>query len=158
LKREITQLLQTIINDLRKEKTGNKIIIILSLVKLLIQVAQIINDWRQCKSVLDQILALLKLPGLPSSIPLPLLLAAPLRSGFSQRRALKNTIEELQKNGLPTGPLPDGSPNLALIAITSQLEGSSKENLENGKIEFAIPPLAVGVVATAPSKFSGIPT
>jgi hypothetical protein len=68
------------------------------------------------------------------------------------------TIEELQKNGLPTGPLPDGSPNLALIAITSQLEGSSKENLENGKVEFAIPPLAVGVVSTAPSKFSGIPT
>jgi hypothetical protein len=158
LKKEITQLLQTIIKDLKKEKTGNKIIIILSLVKLLIQVAQIINDWRQCKSILDQILALLKLPGLPSSIPLPLLLAAPLRSGFSQKRALKNTIEELQKNGLPTGPLPDGSPNLALIAITSQLEGSSKENFENGKVEFAIPPLAVGVVSTAPSKFSGIPT
>lgn len=158
LKKEITQLLQTIIKDLKKEKAATKIVIILSLVKLLIQVAQIINDWRQCKSILDQILALLKLPGLPSSIPLPLLLAAPLRSGFSQKRALKNTIEELQKNGLPTGPLPDGSPNLALIAITSQLEGSSKENQENGKVEFAIPPLAVGVVSTAPSKFSGIPT
>ena len=158
LKKEIVQLLQTIIKDLKKEKAATKIVIILSLVKLLIQVAQLINDWRQCKSVLDQILALLKLPGLPSSIPLPLLLAAPLRSGFSQKRALKNTIEELQKNGLPTGPLPDGSPNLALIAITSQLEGSSKENFENGKVEFAIPPLAVGVVSTAPSKFSGIPT
>ena len=157
IKKEITQLLQIIINDLRKESSEATTIIILSLVKLLIQVAQIINDFRQCKSVLDQILALFELPGLPSSLPLPLLFAAPLRSGFSANRALKNTIQELQKNGLPTGPLPDGSPNLGLIAAASSLKGSSKESLENGKIEFAIPPLAVGVVTTAPTKFSGIP-
>jgi hypothetical protein len=157
IKKEITQLLQIIINDLRKESSAATTIIILSLVKLLIQVAQIINDFRQCKSVLDQILALFELPGLPSSLPLPLLFAAPLRSGFSANRALKNTIQELQKNGLPTGPLPDGSPNLGLIAAASSLKGSSKESQENGKIEFAIPPLAVGVVTTAPTKFSGIP-
>jgi hypothetical protein len=157
IKKEITQLLQIIINDLRKESSEATTIIILSLVKLLIQVAQIINDFRQCKSVLDQILALFELPGLPSSLPLPLLFAAPLRSGFSANRALKNTIQELQKNGLPTGPLPDGSPNLGLIAAASSLKGSSKESQENGKIEFAIPPLAVGVVTTAPTKFSGIP-
>jgi hypothetical protein len=157
LKKEITQLLQVIINDLKREKADATTIIILSLVKLLIQVAQIINDFRQCKSVLDQILALLEIPGLPSSVPLPLLFAAPLRSGFSANRALKNTIQELQKSGLPTGPLPDGSPNLGLIAAASSLKGSSKESQENGKIEFAIPPLAVGIVTTAPTKFSGIP-
>jgi len=70
---------------------------------------------------------------------------------------LKNTIQELEKSGLPTGPLPDGSPNLGLIAAASSLKGSSKESQENGKIEFAIPPLAVGIVTTAPTKFSGIP-
>jgi len=158
LKKDITELLQVIINDLKKEKAATKVIIILSLVKLLIQVARIINDFRECKSVLDQILALLKLPGLPSSVPLPLLFAAPLRSGFSASRALKNTIEELQKNGLPTGPLPDGSPNLGLVGAASSIQGTSNENFENGKIEFAIPALAVGVVATAPTKFAGIPT
>jgi len=158
LKKDITELLQVIINDLKKEKASIELIIILSLVKLLIQVARIINDFRECKSVLDQILALLKLPGLPSSVPLPLLFAAPLRSGFSPSRALKNTIQELQKNGLPTGPLPDGSPNLGLVGAASSIQGSSNENFENGKIEFAIPALAVGVVATSPTKFAGIPT
>jgi hypothetical protein len=158
LKKDITELLQVIINDLKKEKASIELIIILSLVKLLIQVARIINDFRECKSVLDQILALLKLPGLPSSVPLPLLFAAPLRSGFSPSRALKNTIEELQKNGLPTGPLPDGSPNLGLVGAASSIQGTSNENFENGKIEFAIPALAVGVVATSPTKFAGIPT
>lgn len=158
LKKEITQLLQVIINDLKKEKADIRVIIVLSLVKLLIQVAQIINDFRQCKSVLDQILALLQLPGLPSGIPAPLLFAAPLRSGFSPNRALKNTIEELQKSGIPTGPMPDGSPNLGLIAAAGSIKGSSNENFQNGKVEFVIPPLPVGVVLTFPIKWAGILT
>jgi hypothetical protein len=45
--------------------------------------------------------------------------------------------------GLPTGPLPDGSPNIALPAIYQMTKAMHDEQLANGKVEIFIPPLAV---------------
>ena len=47
--------------------------------------------------------------------------------------------------------------NLFLASSFSQLKGQDREQNENGRVDFAIPPLAVGVVVTQPSTFSGIP-
>jgi hypothetical protein len=82
-------------------------------------------------------------------------LAVPALPGYSANRAFINQIEQLQKLGLPTGPLPDGSPNLGLIAGFAALQGQSKELNENAKVEFAIPPLPVAGVVTSISSFSG---
>lgn len=157
LKKEIILLLRTLVKDLSKEQALKRYAIISSLVVLFAEIAKIIRDWRECKNVLDQILSLFKLGGLIGRIPLPALFLAPLRSGYSYNRAFVNQISEFQSLGLPTGDLPDGSPNLALAALFSQLKGQDKEQNENGRVDFAIPPLAVGVVVTQPSTFSGIP-
>jgi hypothetical protein len=157
LKKEILQLVKTLVKDLSKEQALKKYSIIVSLISLFTEIASIVNDWRQCKNVLDQILSLFKLSGLIGRIPLPALFLAPLRSGYSVNRAFVYQITELQALGLPTGDLPDGSPNLFLAASFSQLKGQDREQNENGRVDFAIPPLAVGVVTTQPSTFSGIP-
>ena len=159
LKKDIVILIKSIATDLAKEKALKKYALIINLIAILIQIAKIINDWRQCKNVIDQLLALFSGVGIPSfkrtSIPLPLLLVVPALPGYSANRAFINQIEQLQKLGLPTGPLPDGSPNLGLIAGFAALQGQAKELNENAKNEFAIPPIPVVGGVTSVTTFSG---
>lgn len=145
IKKDIKNLLQQIIKDLVKEQADKRIIIILKLIQLLITVAQFIRDWRECKSVVDEILWLLRIAtsGLNNQIPLPLLFASNLLDGFSTVRAYIGTIEELQKIGISTGDMPDGSPNLYVLSMLAQLKGSANEESENGKVQIAIPPLSM---------------
>jgi len=81
--------------------------------------------------------------GFGNEIPLPLLFGAQLLDGFSETRAFIGTIEELQKLGIDTGALPDGSPNLGILSILGQLKASANENAENGKLQIALPPLTI---------------
>jgi hypothetical protein len=143
IKRDILNLIQSVIKDLQKEKANTKIIIILKLVQILIIVAQFISDWRSCKSVIDEILALLKVATSGVTIPLPLLFASQFLDGFSAARSMIGTIEELQKLGVPTGALPDGSPNLTVLSMMGQVMAQSKEEAENGKVQIALPPLTI---------------
>jgi len=155
VKREIVTLIRSIASDLSREKSLKKYAMILNLVAILIQIIKIIQDWRQCKNILDQILALLKLPGIGGNlIPAPLLFAAPLLPGYSVERAFVNSISELQKLGLPTGPLPDGSPNLGLVANYAELKGQGNELWANGKNEIVIPPLINAAGPTLPKQWA----
>jgi len=145
IKRDILNLIQAVIKDLSKELKDKRIIMILKLVQLILVVAQFVRDWRECKSVVDEILWLLNiaLSGWGSQIPLPLLYASQLLDGFSATRAYIGTIEELQKIGVPTGPMPDGSPNLTVLSMLSQLKAQVTEEAENGKVQIALPPLTI---------------
>jgi len=145
IKKDIKNLIQSVIIDLAKEKADKKIIMILKLVQLLITVAQFIKDWRECKSVIDELLWLLKIAtsGWGGEISLPLLFASQLLDGFSATRAFMGTIEELQKIGIPTGDMPDGSPNLTVLSMFSQAKAHANEMAENGKLQVAIPPLTM---------------
>jgi len=154
IKKDIRGLVQQVILDLAKEKAAKQVTLILKLVQLLITVANFIRDFRECKSVIDEILWLLKIVSTgwggvgknplqsSSNIPLPLLFASQLLDGYSQTRSFINTISELQKIGIPTGPMPDGSPNLTVLSLYSMLQGQSYEML-NSKIQVAVPALAV---------------
>lgn len=145
IKKDIKNLIQNVIIDLAKEKADKKIIMILKLVQLLITIAEFIRDWRECKSVIDELLWLLKIAttGWGGEISLPLLFASQLLDGYSATRAFMGTIEELQKIGVPTGDMPDGSPNLSVLSLFSQMKAQSNEQAENGKIQVAIPPLTM---------------
>jgi hypothetical protein len=145
IKKDIKNLIQQIILDLAKEKTDKRLIIILKLIQILLVVAQLISDWRKCKSVVDELLSLLQIAtiGFGNEIPLPLLFGSRLLDGFSETRAFIGTIEGLQKIGIPTGALPDGSPNLGVLSIFSQLKAAANENAENGKLQVGIPPLTI---------------
>ena len=44
----------------------------------------------------------------------------------------------MQKFGLPTGPLPDGSSNLMQLLNFAIQQGAEQEQAENGKVEVSV--------------------
>ena len=163
IKRDIRQLVLSVIKDITKEKNTKRTKMILKLTKIFLAVAELyklISDWRQCKSVVDELLNLINLwkhrKDSIDGIPIPLLYASNLLEGYSETRAFIGAIEELQKIGIPTGPMPDGSPNLTVLSMFSQLKASANEENENGKVQIAIGPLTVTPTGfTLPAKASG---
>ena len=147
IKRDISLLIQRVIKDIVKEKIDKRITMIIKLIQLLLIVASFISDWRKCKSVVDELLALLNLItgelGFGSQIPLPLLFASQMLDGYSESRAFVGAIEELQKIGVPTGALPDGSPNLDVLGKFGQMKAMAKEDSDNNKVQLAIGPLTI---------------
>ena len=131
-----------------------------SILYALLIAGEALIDFRNCKSVIDEILKLLNLGISQLNIGLPTfaLAASKLLSGVSDTRALSNVIENLQKSGLPTGDLPDGSSNFMNNAFKGIIDGMNKEQAENGKTEVFIPPLTVVVppfgVGPGVTKFS----
>jgi hypothetical protein len=83
------------------------------------------------------------LGALLNQIPLPLLFASEFLDGYSESRAFINAIEEMQKLGIPTGPMPDGSPNLTVLSMFGNIKAVEKEKIENGKVSIAIKPTTV---------------
>ena len=156
LKRDILLLISSVISDISKSQRLKKYTIILRLISLLLLLAQLIDDYRKCKSLINNILLLLKtIFGIPDgSIPLPLLLFTDFLPGTSPERATINTIELLQGVGIPTGVLPDGSPNLMGIYNLMTNKGADKEESENGKIEAAVivPPFTGGLLKVTGKK------
>ena len=80
-----------------------------------------------------------------NDIPIPLLLAAQLLPGYSPERATINAIEGLQKLGIPTGTLPDGSPNLMLLYNLITNKAVDKERAENEKLQIVMNSTITGV-------------
>ena len=148
LKREIFFLLSAIIKDIEKDAAKKKYAMILRLVQLGYIIVQGIADYRKCKSLLDEITLLLSLInglGLKNVIPSPLLLLTRFLPGFSAVRATINAIQELQRAGLPTGPLPDGSSNKMNQFVESVIRGIDAEKVANGKVQVTVDPVVPGV-------------
>lgn len=144
IKKDIINLIRLIKSDVGKEKEKKRYQIILSLTSLLIQVGGIIKDIRECKSVINKLLSLLNdIQKTTGSLPLPLLLASRLRKGYSKTGAFLKVLTEFEELGLPTGPMPDGSPNLMLAAIKGIINGIDDEFTENGRTDVGIPPLSI---------------
>lgn len=152
LKREIKSLVSLILKDIVDEKQRKKYLMILSIVAIVPALTNIVKDFRECRSVLDELLQLLnigvtrKLSSIANAggdIPLPLLLTARLLDGYSPTRSFLNTVQNLQELGIPTGPMPDGSPNEFLAAIKGIIDGNAKEIAENSKVAIGIGPLTI---------------
>jgi hypothetical protein len=147
IKEDILRLIQQIIADIVKEKVFKKYAMILKLIALLLIIIQIISDYRKCKSLIDEIFAILNLINLPGlgggGIPLPLLFASQLLDGYSESRAFIGVIEELQNMGIPTGAMPSGAPNLEMLGKFGQMKAMANEDAENNKIQIALGPLTI---------------
>ena len=137
------------INEKKIKKINS---MILSIVALLPSLIALVKDFRNCKSVLDELLQLLnlavrrgtgRLATSGGEIPLPLLLSSRLLDGYSSTRSFLNVVQNLQELGIPTGPMPDGSPNEFVVAIKAIIDGNSKEVAENSKIAIGVGPLTV---------------
>jgi hypothetical protein len=147
LKKEIKTLIKLLLGDIVDEKKKKKYQMILSLVAILPALTKVVKDYRECKSVLDELLQLLNLGikklNIGGDIPLPLLLSAKFLDGYSPTRAFLNTIAIFEELGIPTEPMPDGSPNEFLVAVKAILDGNSQESAENGKVAIGIGPLTI---------------
>jgi len=150
LKRDIVNLLNVILKDMQKNATLKKYAIILRLVAITVVIIKLIADYRKCKSLVDEILALLTLIGgglKPFTLPVWAQFASAALPGTDCNRALMNAIEDMQGVGVPTGPLPDGSPNMMLQFGKSILCGAERESSENGTLAASVfvPPFTGGV-------------
>jgi len=145
IKKDIFVLVSRIKNDLYSDKKFKKYAIVLKLAEAIIILAKAGVDWRKCKSVVDEMVRLLQLVnvGNDNRIPSYLLAFSSMLDGYSTTRAKINVLEELQKLGIPTNPMPDGSPNLMNQFISSMIDGIAKEQYENGKVQVFVPPLVV---------------
>ena len=151
LKKDLLNLIKSLISDVSKSRILKKYTMVLTLSSILISVAKIILDYRKCRSLVDEIKNILNListsfinkSGISigtDPIPAVLLPFTQFLPGYSPERAAINIIEQMQKIGLPTGPMPDGSPNLMLQFMIASEIGSDKEESENGKVVGVIDP------------------
>jgi len=161
VKKQIKQLVEKILSDIVKEAKNKQLAMYSAIVYALLALGQALLDYRNCKSVIDDILKLLNLGISQLNLGLPLfaLAGSSLLGGVSDTRAFANVIENLQGLGLPTGDAPDGGPNLMNMAMMAQIKGSNLETFTNGKVEVYIPP-PVGFagpfpIAAKPSKGRG---
>jgi hypothetical protein len=146
LEKDIINLLFFINQDIQRSRVLKRYTIITSLLQILnyyLIISQLIDDYRRCKSLVNDILLLLNLisqsTGLTTNdIPAPLLALSGFLPGTDPSRSTINTIEFLQELGIPTGTLPDGSPNLMVLAQLAGFQGLDKENSENGKTAVTI--------------------
>ena len=146
VKKNVKLLVEKILNDIVKEAKNKQLQMYSSIVYALLVLGQTFIDYRNCKSVIDEILKLLNLAlsnigG--NGLPLFALAGSKLLGGISDTRAFANAVEGIQSAGLPTGDAPDGGPNMMNMAFMAIIKGQNKEQAENGKTEVFIPPLTV---------------
>lgn len=158
--RDVRKLLQNVTRDLQKSALTKKYAIITQLIELTVLITQFVDDYRKCKSVIGDILNIIQfaLRGTNIQIPPFLLALSSLRSGFNSVRATLEVIQNFQALGIPTGPMPDGSPNLFMIAQQASIAGIESERDKNSKVSGMLPQLIVSPIGiTIPAPFSGLP-
>jgi hypothetical protein len=157
IKKNIKILVESLLLDIINEAKTKRLRMYSTIIYILTQLVNAFIDFRNCKSVIDEILKLLNLglSNLNVGLPLFALAASDLLGGVSDTRAIANTILNLQKLGLPTGDNGDGSPNLMNFAVASVIRGQNQEVAENGKVQVYIPPLSVTPGGTIPAKGVG---
>ena len=139
LKKDIINLMSSISKDVQKERALKKAEMILRLIQIILIVIQLVSDYRRCKDLLNNILLLLRtigqlIPRPQPEIPLPLLALAGQLPGISAVEMTMSFIQQLQKLGLPTGPLPDGSPNLYLQGALATFKSAVSNITTDGKV------------------------
>ena len=146
--------LKKLLKSITKDILGNKLQKVYRVIEQLIStaslVANFVDDFRKCKSLIDSILNAIELAlkTSPINIPAPLLVLAEFRSGFDDVRAYISVIEEYQRVGIPTGPMPDGSPNIGLLAKYAEIIGVERERDANGVTKQIITAADVAQIAS----------
>ena len=156
LKREIKLLVSLILGDLVDEKKKKKYLMILSIVAIVPALTQIVKDFRECRSVLDELLQLLNIgvtkrlnsiSQAGGDLPLPLLLSAKLLDGYSPTRSFLNTVENLEQLGIPTGPI-NGEPNDFIEAQKKMIFAMNEEENNFGAFDAVTIPTPAGYMET----------
>jgi hypothetical protein len=137
IKKQIYKIIVSLNKDISEKTKSTYILIVTKLLSIAFVLVNLIRDYKRCRSIVDELLTLLRLLGPKLKIPLPALAFSSLLEGFSTVRAFNNHVETLDKLGFPTGDLPDGSPNLGLISNFSLISAYKKELDENSKLQIS---------------------
>jgi hypothetical protein len=142
IKRDLINLIGIIVGEIGKGKYKKYVRSVTRLAQFLTILAQLAQNLRNCRSLVNDILQILKLiNGLPiirQKIPLSLLLMSDFLPGYSAERGTINAIANLQFLGIPTGPRPNGQPNLMNQMIDAVLNGADKEMSQNGVSDISV--------------------
>jgi hypothetical protein len=131
----------------------------LSLVNSIVDNESQIINFNDCQEINNEVLEILNLNNVSISggigfnfgIPFFLLAVAKFRPGISRNRTYINYINNLEKLGVDTGPLPDGSPNLMVATGKALIESIYDDILQNMSVE------STGITAAgAPFKATGV--
>jgi hypothetical protein len=141
VKKYIIKLVKDILKEVIEEKHIKQVAIVNSLVQTLLAAADTLDNFGDCRSILDTLLKYIKIPPIPSvNVPKNLLFATASRPGFSDVRAFQNVLSNLDEAGVNTETMPDGSPNKSLLIALSTIKGIEKERLENGVVKIVTYP------------------
>ena len=143
IRKNIKDLMQTIVQQTTNELLNKKAKIILASINLALTLATAIEDYRRCKSIIEELQRMLSLTLqvrslAGNSVPPLINYLANLKPGMSPTSMLTRFVEKLEESGVPTGDLPDGSPNLSLIIQQSFNQSLIDEIAENGKTDVTI--------------------
>lgn len=146
----IISYIKVLINDVINNQLNNLInkrkrliSTILLLINAGLETLALVSDYRRCQSIIDELQRLLQ-TGLRlatlfgARIPPIVNYFAYTKPGMSSDSLTTRFVEKLEKLGIPTGDLPDGSPNLGLLVTQALNESLIEEVAENGKVSVAI--------------------
>jgi hypothetical protein len=153
IRKNIKDLMQTIVQQTTNELLNKKAKIILASINLALTLAAAIEDYRRCKSIIDELQKMLSLTLqirslAGNSVPPLINYLANLKPGMSPTSMLTRFVDKLEEAGVPTGDLPDGSPNLGLIIQQSFNQSLIDEIAENGKTDVTITGIEVADLST----------
>jgi hypothetical protein len=143
IRKNIKDLMQSIVQQTTNELLNKKAKIILASINLALTLAAAIEDYRRCKSIIDELQKMLQLASsirnlTGGGVPPLINYLANLKPGMSATSLLTRFIEKLEDSGVPTGDLPDGSPNLGIVIQQGFNQSLMDEIAENGKTEVTI--------------------
>jgi hypothetical protein len=123
----------------RKKTVGS----ILASLNIGLTLANAIQDFRRCQSVIDELERLLNLSiylfrRQPTTINPIWNKFASTKAGMTTASMMAKYIEFLEDSGIDTGDAPDGTPNKGLFAQQNAFEALLDEIAENGKASVAI--------------------
>ena len=145
IKKNFARITKELVNDILEElirKQDLQTRAIITAVNVGLTVAAGIQDYRRCQSVIDELKRILNLTSkllnlTGNSSPL-LDTLAQFKPGMSATSMMTRYVEELENKGIPTGNLPDGSPNVGMVAQKDNYQSQMDEMAENGKVSVGL--------------------
>lgn len=147
IKKNYKKIVQEIVTNQVLELVAKKkknISSILLYVNVALEITAAVKDFRRCQSIIDELKRLLnlsqRLAGINSArFTNPLFNSlSQFKPGMTASGMMVRYIDELSKSGIDTGDLPDGSPNLGLVAQYNMYQSVIDEIAENSKVGVAI--------------------
>ena len=85
------------------------------------------------------------------------------RQGLSAIRSTSNIVKDLNKLGIPTGPMPDGSPNLTVAFAFASTKENFRALKKDASVQFGVQPGSMmitgfGAKAGGPVNIQGVNT